>query len=149
MYQSVKNFHTSPHYTNSYIYWKHNQQNMKISRTKFVIIFLISALAFQFITNSFFLSEVRLFPANGESFLGIGSETTWKHTLSIALLPIKIVLIGPLIPFIDFLRQEPDTPPPFFLIGFVIYWTILALAIHYLFNKIKRNGSNAKSYPSR
>ncbi|MES2275803.1 MAG: hypothetical protein V4592_07265 [Bacteroidota bacterium] len=111
---------------------------MKISRTKFVIIFLISALAFQFITNSLFLSEVRLFPANGESFLGMGSPITWKSIVSIVLFPVKIVLIGPLLPFINFLRQDPDTPPPFFLIGFAFYWTILALTIYYLFSKFKR-----------
>lgn len=111
---------------------------MKISRTKFVLLFLVSALAFQFISNALFLSEVRLFPGDGESFLGTGSEITWKSILSTLILPIKIILIGPLLPYINFLRQEPDTPPPFFLIGFIFYWTILALFIHYFLSKIKR-----------
>jgi hypothetical protein len=102
------------------------------------MLFLVFAFGFQFISNSLFLSEVRLFPANGESFLGSGSHIFWKNAMYVILLPIKIVLIGPLIPFINLLRQEPDTPPPFFLIGFAFYWTILALTIHYLVNKIKR-----------
>ena len=113
--------------------------SMKISRTKFVILFLISGFAFQFISNSLLGSDVRLFPGHGESFLGLGSQIAWKSTVSIILLPIKIVLIGPLLPYIEFLRQEPDTPPPFFLIGFIFYWTILALIIHYLLGKLKRS----------
>jgi hypothetical protein len=42
-----------------------------------------------------------------------------------------------LLPFIEFLHQDPDTPPPFFLVGFACYWTILALILHYLLSKIK------------
>jgi len=113
--------------------------NMKISRTKFVILFLVFGFAFQFISNSLLGPDVRLFPAHGESFLGTGSPIAWKSIVSIILLPVKIVLMGPLLPFIAFLRQEPDTPPPFFLIGFAIYWTILALTVHYLISKIKRS----------
>lgn len=105
------------------------------------MLFLVSAFAFQLITNALALSEVRLFPGNGESFLGTGSETGWRNVVSTILLPVKVVLIGPLIPFINFLRQEPDTPPPFFLIGFAFYWTMLALILYYLFGKIKRSAN--------
>lgn len=109
---------------------------MKISRTKFVIGFLVGAFAFQFITSSVLGPETRLFPAgNSSAFLGLGSPVAWKNAVSIILLPIKAVLIGPLIPFINFLRQDPDTPPPFFLVGFAFYWTLLALSIHYLIGK--------------
>lgn len=107
---------------------------MKISRTKFVILFLLFAFAFQFITNSLYLSETRLFPGHGEPFLGTG-----KSVIATILLPVRVVLIGPLLPYINFLRQEPDTPPPFFLIGFAFYWTFLALVIYYLLDKIKRS----------
>jgi len=113
--------------------------DMKISRTKFVIMFLIAAFAFQFITNSLSLSEIRMFPAHGESFLGTGSQTGWRSLVSNILLPVKVVLIGPLLPYINLLRQEPDTPPPFFLIGFAFYWTILALTIYYIFGRINRS----------
>lgn len=115
---------------------------MKISRTKFVILFLVIAFVFQFITNSLSQSEIRMFPANGESFLGTGSQTGWRSMISTILLPVKAVLIGPLLPYINLLRQEPDTPPPFFLIGFAFYWTILALTIYYIFNRIKRSGNS-------
>ena len=33
----------------------------------------------------------------------------------------------------------PDPPPPFLVIGFALYWTILALVIYYLIGKIKRS----------
>jgi hypothetical protein len=112
---------------------------MNISRKKFVFLFLICAFAFLFITNALFGTEVRLFPSgNGDAFLGLGSPVGWKRVVNTILLPIKIVLIGPLLPYINFLRQEPDTPPPFFLIGFAFYWTILALFIHYLLSKRRK-----------
>jgi hypothetical protein len=38
------------------------------------------------------------------------------------------------------LHRDPDTPPPFFLLGFALYWTLLALIIHFLVSKIKRSG---------
>lgn len=113
---------------------------MNISRTKFVILFLISAFAFLFISNALYGSSVRLFPQHGEPWFGTESQAEWKIVVSTILLPIKIVLIGPMLPFINFLRQEPDTPPPFFVIGFAFYWTILALIIHYILGKIKQRG---------
>jgi hypothetical protein len=51
--------------------------------------------------------------------------------------PVKIILIGPLLPFIKSLQQDPETPPPFFLVGFAFYWTILGVVIHFLLSKIK------------
>jgi hypothetical protein len=103
---------------------------MKISRTKFVFIFL--AFAFVFI-----LGSTLLLGQPTDAILMPPSEAGWKYVVSIILSPIKIILIGPLLPFIEFLRQDPDTPPPFFLFGFAFYWTVLALLIHYFFSKIK------------
>jgi hypothetical protein len=107
---------------------------MKISRKKFVFLFLACGFAFLFIYNIIFRSVVRLIPESGASFLGTGSLTGWKSTLSTILYPIKIVLIGPMLPLINL----PDPPPPFLVIGFALYWIILALVIHYLIGKIKR-----------
>jgi hypothetical protein len=112
---------------------------MTISRTKFVILFLISGFAFLFISNAVLGPGARLFPENDQSFFRTESPIAWKNTAATILLPIKIVLIGPLLPYIELLRQEPDTPPPFFLIGFAFYWSILALLIHYLFGKLKHS----------
>jgi hypothetical protein len=106
---------------------------MKISRTKFVIIFLVSGFAFQFISNSLLGPEVRLFPGNGESFLGTRSPIAWKSTVSTILTPIKIVLIGPL----SSLFELPDPPPPLLVLAFAFYWTALALILHYLLSKIR------------
>ena len=92
---------------------------MKISATKFVIIFLISAFGFQFISNSLLGPEMRLFPANGDWFPGTQSPIAWEHTLSTILNPIKIVLVGPLAPIF----KGPDGAPP-------------VLVLYYLLSKI-------------
>ena len=105
---------------------------MNISRIKFVIFFLIFAFAF-------LLGTTLLLDQPPESILGSGSQVAWKSAISTILSPVKIILIGPLLPFINFLHQDPDTPPPFFLIGFALYWTILALILHYLLRKIKHS----------
>ena len=105
---------------------------MMIPRTKFVITFLVSAFAFQFISNSVFGTEVRLFPGNGEWFPGAGSPIGWKNTLATILYPIKVVLVGPLSSFLN----DPDPPPPVLVIAFALYWTAMALVLHYLLNKI-------------
>jgi len=47
--------------------------SMKISRSKFVILFLASGFLFQFISNSILGPEVRLFPINDDPFPGVGS----------------------------------------------------------------------------
>ena len=101
-----------------------------ISRVKFVFLFLIFAFAFHCVPTV-------LLDQPPAAFLGTESKVDWKSTVATILSPIKIVLIGPLLPFINFLHQDPDTPPPFFLAGFAFYWTILALVIHYLLGKIK------------
>lgn len=106
---------------------------MRISRKKFVSLFLIAGFAFLFIYNVIVLSVVRLIPESGASFLGTGSLTGWKTIVSTILYPIKIVLIGPMLPLINL----PDPPPPFLVIGFAFYWAILALVIYYLIGKIK------------
>ena len=105
---------------------------MKISRTKFLILFLVSAFAFQFISNSLLGSEVRLFPVNGEWFPGTGSPIAWKSTVSTILYPIKFVLIGPL----SSLGKDPDPAPPVLVIAFASYWTAMALVLYYLLSKI-------------
>lgn len=105
---------------------------MKISRKKFVITFLISAFAFQFISNSILGTEVRLFPGNGQWFPGTGSSIGWKNTLATVIYPVKFILIEPL----SFLSQDPDPAPPVLLVAFTFYWTVMALVLHYLLNKI-------------
>lgn len=104
---------------------------MKTSRIKFVLLFVICAFAF-------LAGTIALLDQPAESFLGSGPQANWQSAISTMLSPVKIILVGPLLPFINFLRQDPDTPPPFFLVGFAIYWSILALAIHYLSSKLKR-----------
>jgi len=105
---------------------------MKISGKKFVIIFLVSAFAFQFISNSLLGSEIRLFPVNSDWFPGTGSPIAWKSTVATIIYPIKIVLVGTLSP----LFTDPDSPPPILLFAFAIYWTFIALILHFILSKI-------------
>lgn len=106
--------------------------------------FLLFGFAFLFITTSLLgTTGPRGFPQPTDSVLRTGGDSfvSWKSTVATIVLPIKIVLIGPLMPYIAFLRQEPDTLPPFFVIGFIFYWTILALITHYVLGKLKKSSS--------
>jgi len=113
-------------------------KRMNISRIKFVFLFLIFVVVFLFGTTL-------ILDSPPETLLGSESQVAWKTTLSAILSPVKIILMGPLLPFIKFLRQDPDTPPPFFLVGFAFYWTILAIFLHYLIHKIKHLTVHQKS----
>ena len=118
----------------------HNSLYMNISRKKFIILFLIFAFAFLFITTTLLgTTGPRGFPKPPDSVLGTGgnSPIAWKSAVSRIILPIKIVLIGPLaLPQINFLKDDP--PPPFISIYLIFYWTILASTIHYFIGKIKK-----------
>ena|SRR3989344_4260158 len=111
---------------------------MKISRKKFVILFIISGFVFLSITTSLLGSTgPRGFPKHPDSFLGTASPIAWKNDVSTIILPTKVVLIGPLLLSTNFLRDDP--PPPFIGIYLILYWTILASIIHYLIVKIKHS----------
>lgn len=101
---------------------------MKISRSKFIILFVASAFILQFISNSVLGAEVRLFPANGEWFPGMDSPVTWKKTLAAILYPVKFVLIEPL----SFLAKDPDPVPPVLFFAFAFYWAVIAVVLHFL-----------------
>ena len=106
---------------------------MNISKTKFVIFFLIFAFAFMFVSNALFGTEARVFPWHEKSFLGTDSPIAWKSAGYHILYPVKFVLIGPF----DHVFHE-DPPPPLVAAVFALYWTVLALGIHYLLGKVTR-----------
>jgi hypothetical protein len=114
---------------------------MVISRKKFTFFFLLFGFIFLFVTTSLLGSTgPRGFPQYPDSILKTGSDSpiAWKRTVSTLILPIKVVLIGPLAsPQIDFLKEDP--PPPFIGMYFVFYWSLLALTLHFLFEKLKRS----------
>jgi hypothetical protein len=103
---------------------------MKVSRTKFLVLFVVFGFAFVFATTGI----LNLPP---ESFLGSESQGAWRSAVSTLVSPIKIVLIGPLLPFIKILHKDPDTPPPFFLVMFASYWAMLAVILHYFLSNIR------------
>ncbi|MDD5068761.1 MAG: hypothetical protein PHS53_04400 [Candidatus Pacebacteria bacterium] len=108
---------------------------MTISRKKFVIIFLICAFAFMFISNTLFGGDARVFPQPPQSWLGTASPVAWKSVGYKILLPVKMVLIGPMLFTGSFLREDP--PPPFVAAVFAFYWSILALILYYFIGVIK------------
>ena len=99
---------------------------MKISRRRFVIIFLVSSFAFMTITN------LLLQPVNGDWFPGTGSPIAWKRNLAAIIYPVKIVLVGPLSPIFN----DPDPAPPIRALACALYWAAMALALHFLLNKL-------------
>lgn len=111
---------------------------MKISRKKFVIIFLILSFTFQFVTNSVLGPKIKFYPIDGNWYPGANSPIAWKSTVSTIIYPIKFILVEPL----TFLAQERDSAPPVILFFFTLYWTAMALVIYYLiylFSKIITN----------
>lgn len=108
---------------------------MNIPRKKFVTLFIISGFAFLFITTSLLgTTGTRGFPKYPDPVIRTGGDSpiAWKRTVSTVILPIKVVLIGPLaLPQVDFLKDDP--PPPFISIYLILYWTILASIIYYIY----------------
>jgi len=99
---------------------------MKISRKKFVLIFLVSAFVFVGVTN------LILVPVNGDWFPGTNSPIAWKRNLAAILYPVKIVLVGPLAPIFN----DPDPAPPIRALACALYWTVIALVLHFILTKI-------------
>ena len=106
---------------------------MKITRTKFVLLFLLAAFAFQFISNSVLGPGVGLFPKNGAYFPGLDSGINWKIWTAKIVYPFKYILIGPFASILN----DPDPAPPILVIVFGLYWTALAFALYYLIGKLK------------
>lgn len=99
------------------------------------MLFLVAAFAFMFLSNAIFGTEARVFPWNEASFLGSDSPILWKSIGYKILYPVKVVLVGPLLPFIDYVKQDPDPLPPLVAAVFAVYWTVLALGIHFVLVK--------------
>ncbi len=108
---------------------------MSITKTKFIIIFLVGGFVFQFLTTSLLGSTgVRGMPKYPDSYLKTASLVAWKQTASKFILPLKIVVVGPVaLAGVNFLKEDP--PPPFVALYFIFYWSLLALSIHYLVSK--------------
>jgi hypothetical protein len=100
---------------------------MRISRKRFIIIFLVSAFAFVFITN-LLLGPI----VNGTWFPGTDSPIAWKRNLAAIIYPIKVVLVGPLAPIFN----DPDPAPPIRALACAVYWTAIALVLHFILSKI-------------
>jgi hypothetical protein len=94
---------------------------VRFTRKKFVLLFLAFGYTFHFVTK-FLLNQPP------ESLGASPNQEPWQQHASTILFPIKAVLVAP----INWLQQDPDPPPPFRLILFAAYWSLLALGIHQL-----------------
>ena len=97
---------------------------MRVTRKTFVLRFLAFGYAFHFVTK-FLLNQPP------EALWASPNQDAWQRYASTILSPIKVVLVGP----INWLQQDPDPPPPFRLILFAGYWSVLALGLHYLLSR--------------
>lgn len=100
---------------------------MRLSRRRFVLLFLVFGFSLHFVTR-FLLDQP---PGAAGPTAG---QAEWQHLGSTLLSPLTYVLFGP----VSALMQDPDPPPPFRLILFAAYWSVLALGFHYLFSKVRR-----------
>ena len=109
---------------------------MKVSRIKFVGLFLVFGFAYIFSTR-LILNQM---PASlfGSDF-GSEPQAAWQSAVSMLLSPVKLVLMGPLRPLFNWMlnQQDADPPPPMLLAMFAVYWTILALVLHYFLSNKK------------
>lgn len=103
-------------------------RDMKTSRKKFIIIFLVSCFVFVGITN------LILVPVNGDWFPGMNSPIAWKRTLANIIYPVKIILVGPLSPIFN----DPDPAPPVRALACAVYWTVIAFVLYYLIKFVTR-----------
>ena len=97
---------------------------MRLTRKKFVLLFLAVGYAFHFATK-FLLNQ------SPEALWASSNQAAWQRYASMILSPIKVVLVAP----INWVQQDPDPPPPFRLILFAAYWSVLALGLHYLLSR--------------
>lgn len=96
---------------------------------------MVFGFVFMFLSTSLFGSTgPRGFPKQPDTLLTTASTIQWKIIGSKIVVPIKVVLIGPLLLSKNFLQEDP--PPPFVGLYFIFYWTLLASTIYYLLNKL-------------
>lgn len=109
---------------------------MNISRKKFILFFILFGFIFLGLSTSLLGSTgPRGFPQSPDTLLTTASPVAWKQTTSKIIIPIKVVLIGPVLLSKNFLQEDP--PPPFVGLYFIFYWTILATIIYYFFKIFK------------
>jgi hypothetical protein len=99
---------------------------MRMSRKKFVLLFLACGFALHFATRI-------LLNQAPDALWAAANQQAWQRSISTILSPIRVVLVGP----VSWLMQDPDPPPPFRIILFAAYWSLLALGIHYLLSRRK------------
>jgi heme/copper-type cytochrome/quinol oxidase subunit 1 len=108
---------------------------MTVSKKKFIFIFIFSGFVFMFIITSLLGSTgVRGMPKYPDSYLKTASPVAWKQTVSNFILPLKVVLTGPLaLSEVKLLKDDP--PPPLVAFYFMVYWSLLAISLHYCLSK--------------
>ena len=108
---------------------------MKVSRSQFVVRFLVFGFAY---TTAARLILNQMPGSLSSSNYGSVTQASWQIAVSTMLIPIKFVLMGPLLPLFNWiLKQDADPPPPMLLVMYVFYWVILALVLYFFLGKLK------------
>lgn len=97
---------------------------MRLTRKKFVLRFLAFGYVFD-VVSRFVLDQAP------EALWTSPDQAAWQRYASMLLSPIKLILVSP----INWLQQDPDPPPPFRIILFAAYWSLLALGIYQLLSR--------------
>lgn len=101
---------------------------MNISRKAFVLFFLLFGFSFLFLHNVIIQGSVRVLAQDWSVFFALDGLSGWKCTFALVFLPLKALLVGPIMPVLSILNEDP--PPPLIALVFIAYWSVLALFLH-------------------
>ncbi len=105
-----------------------------MTRMTFILWFILFGFIFMGASTTLLGSTgPRGFPKPPDTLLMTASQEAWKRTGSTIIMPIKVVLIGPILLSKNFLQDDP--PPPFVGLYLIIYWTLLGTIIHEVYGR--------------
>lgn len=78
------------------------------------------------------VTNLLLQPVGGDWYPGTGSSIAWKRNLANIIYPVKIILVGPLAPIFN----DPDPAPPIRALACAVYWTVIAVVLHFILSKL-------------
>lgn len=105
---------------------------MRTTRKKFILVFLACGFALHF-ASKLLLNQAP------DALWAAPDQAAWQQHVSTILGPLRVVLVGP----VNWVMQDPDPPPPFRVILFAFYWSLLALGLYYLVSAVSRKRTGA------
>ncbi len=102
---------------------------MRVGRKKFVLWAIAIGIAYSLATRL-------LLDQPPDALWATPGQAAWQQGASTLLAPVRIVLAGPVL----WLQQDPDPPPPLRFLLLAAWWSLLALAIHWLLSRRRGEG---------